>query len=98
MSDQHSGSSGLFSIFFVSMYTLFAIVYTCYHFCGQDEQTTQPVAKVGALVCVCGGGGGLQLWVLRRMLLTHPPVTPPLPAAQEEAAPVGDDTGIPHEA
>lgn len=47
MSDQHQGSSGLFAIFFISLYTLFLVVYSCYHFCASgDEQTSQPVVKV----------------------------------------------------
>jgi hypothetical protein len=47
MAEQSNEASGLFSIFFVSIYTLFLVVYTLFRLCGGDEaETTQPVAQV----------------------------------------------------
>lgn len=47
---QEAASSGLFGVFLLSIYSLFLIPYTIYHFCSAGEETTtQPVAKVGTL-------------------------------------------------
>lgn len=39
-------SSGLFSIFCISIYTLILLPYTIYHFCSAEEEVVQPWQKV----------------------------------------------------
>jgi hypothetical protein len=48
-------SSGLFSVFILSMYSLVLIPYTIYHLCNTSDDTTQPVVKV------CGGHSDAML-------------------------------------
>lgn len=48
-------SSGLFSVFILSMYSLVLIPYTIYHLCNTSNDTVQPVVKV------CGGHSNAML-------------------------------------
>ncbi len=44
---EHKGSTSLFAIFALSLYSLFIIPYTIYHFCSASEETVvQPYLQV----------------------------------------------------
>jgi hypothetical protein len=51
MSEHHSGSTSLFGIFLLAIYSLIVIPYTIYHLCNVPETAAvQPWEKVGAVV------------------------------------------------
>jgi hypothetical protein len=46
MSEESTQSSGLFSVFILSIYSLVLIPYTIYYLCNTGDDTAQPIAKV----------------------------------------------------
>jgi len=45
MAEESTQSSGLFSVFILSIYTLVLLPYSIYYLCGTEDDTAQPIAK-----------------------------------------------------